>query len=201
MLELGIDKFTKCLIIVVFSSWPSIILPQDPASINFPVNIPWEQRETIFWDVSGLPIQPSLERTGNGRKDQVCSLNRVGSKGIYLMIILRCFSFLLQWKIIFIWWIQGKYAIFVEMVLKTNKSAAGIAWCPATALTSSKVTVLNLCTSSSHALYLYQVLGNYLEWHQGNRVDMISILKISKGNNSAKRYNLNTNHIQNYEVA
>ena len=30
---------------------------------------------------------------------------------------------------------------------------------------------------------------------------MISILKISKGNNSAKRYNLNTNHIQNYEVA
>ena len=30
---------------------------------------------------------------------------------------------------------------------------------------------------------------------------MISILKISKGNNSAKRYNFNTNHIQNYEVA
>ena len=28
---------------------------------------------------------------------------------------------------------------------------------------------------------------------------MISILKISKGNNSAKRYNLNTNHIQNYK--
>ena len=27
---------------------------------------------------------------------------------------------------------------------------------------------------------------------------MISILKISKGNNSAKRYNFNTNHIQNY---
>ena len=32
---------------------------------------------------------------------------------------------------------------------------------------------------------------------------MISILKISKGNNSAKRFtcNFNTNHIQNYEVA
>ena len=28
----------------------------------------------------------------------------------------------------------------------------------ATALTSSEVTVLNLCMSSSHALYLYQVL-------------------------------------------
>ena len=26
---------------------------------------------------------------------------------------------------------------------------------------------------------------------------MISILKISKGNNSAKRFNFNTNHIQN----
>ena len=30
---------------------------------------------------------------------------------------------------------------------------------------------------------------------------MISILKITKGNNSVKRYNFHTNHIQNYEVA
>ena len=30
---------------------------------------------------------------------------------------------------------------------------------------------------------------------------MISILKITKGDNSAKRYNFHTNHIQNYEVA
>ena len=30
---------------------------------------------------------------------------------------------------------------------------------------------------------------------------MISILKITKGINSAKRYNFHTNHIQNYEVA
>ena len=30
---------------------------------------------------------------------------------------------------------------------------------------------------------------------------MISILKISKGNNSAKRYNFHTNHIQNYKGA
>ena len=29
---------------------------------------------------------------------------------------------------------------------------------------------------------------------------MISILKISKGNNSAKRFNFNTNHIQNYKA-
>ena len=37
--------------------------------------------------------------------------------------------------------------------------------------------------------------------YQGYRVDMISILKITKGNNSAKRYNFHTNHIQNYKVA
>ena len=29
---------------------------------------------------------------------------------------------------------------------------------------------------------------------------MISILKITKGNNSAKRYNFHTNHIQNYDI-
>ena len=48
------------------------------------------------------------------------------------------------------------------------------------------VTVVNLCTSSSHALYFYQVFGNYLERYQSYRADTISILKISKGNNSAK---------------
>ena len=74
----------------------------------------------------------------------------------------------------------------VQCLLYNNKSAAGFAWCPATALTPSQVTVLNLCTSSGHALYLYQVLQNYMEWYQSYRVDMISILKITKGNNSAK---------------
>ena len=48
------------------------------------------------------------------------------------------------------------------------------------------VTVFNLCTSSGHALYLYQVLWNYLERYQSYRVDTISILKITKGNNSPK---------------
>ena len=47
-------------------------------------------------------------------------------------------------------------------------------------------TVVNLCRSSSHALYFYQVLLNYLKWYQSYRVDMISVLKITKGNNSAK---------------
>ena len=46
--------------------------------------------------------------------------------------------------------------------------------------------VVNLCTSSSHALYFCQVLWNYLKRYQSYRADTISILKISKGNNSAK---------------
>ena len=49
-----------------------------------------------------------------------------------------------------------------------------------------EVMVVNLCTSSGHALYFYQVLWNYLKQYLSYRVDTISILKISKGNNSAK---------------
>ena len=49
------------------------------------------------------------------------------------------------------------------------------------------VTVLYLCTSSGHALYFYQVLWNYLKPYQSYRADTISILKITKGNNSAKK--------------
>ena len=48
------------------------------------------------------------------------------------------------------------------------------------------VTVVDLCTSSGHALYFYQVLRNYLKRYQSYRADTISILKITKGNNSAK---------------
>ena len=88
--------------------------------------------------------------------------------------------------------IQGKVTCdfrFASLDRETipNKSAAGSAWCPTTALTLSEVTLLNLCTSSGHALYLYQVLQNYLERYQSYRVDMISILEITKGNNSAKK--------------
>ena len=46
--------------------------------------------------------------------------------------------------------------------------------------------VFHLCTSSGHALYFYQLLRNYLKWYQSYRADTISILKITKGNNSAK---------------
>ena len=48
------------------------------------------------------------------------------------------------------------------------------------------VTVINLCKSSSHALYLCQILWNYLKRYQSYKGDTISILKITKGNNSAK---------------
>ena len=48
------------------------------------------------------------------------------------------------------------------------------------------VAVVDLCTSSGHALYFYQVLRNYLKRYQSYRADAISIRKISKGNNSAK---------------
>ena len=48
------------------------------------------------------------------------------------------------------------------------------------------MTVVDLCTSPSHALYFYQVLWNYLKRYQSYRADTISIPKISKGNNSAK---------------
>ena len=47
--------------------------------------------------------------------------------------------------------------------------------------------VVYLCTSSGHALYFYHVLLNYLTQYLSYRADTISILKISKGNNSAKK--------------
>ena len=39
---------------------------------------------------------------------------------------------------------------------------------------------------SDHALYFYQVLLHYHKRYQSYRADTISILKITKGNNSAK---------------
>ena len=81
--------------------------------------------------------------------------------------------------------------ISILKITKGNNSAKNV----------GGVTVVDLCTLSGPALYFYQVLRNYLKRYQSYRVDMISILKISKGNNSAKRYNFNTNHIQNYKVA
>ena len=58
------------------------------------------------------------------------------------------------------------------------------------------VTVVNLCTSSGHALYFYQFLWNYLKRYQSYRADTISILKITKGNNSAKNVGgVNVDHL------
>ena len=66
--------------------------------------------------------------------------------------------------------------ISIRKITKANNSAKNV----------DGVTVLYLCTSSGHALYFYQVLWNYLNWYQSYRADTISILKITKGNNSAK---------------
>ena len=66
--------------------------------------------------------------------------------------------------------------ISILKITKGNNSAKNV----------GGVTVVNLCTSSGHALYFYQVLWNYLEPYQSYRADTISILKITKGNNSAK---------------
>ena len=46
------------------------------------------------------------------------------------------------------------------------------------------MTVINRCTSSGIALYLYQVL--ILERYQSYREDTISIVNITEGNNSAR---------------
>ena len=66
--------------------------------------------------------------------------------------------------------------ISIRKITKGNNSAKNV----------GGVTVSYLCTSSGHALYFYQVLWNYLNWYQSYRADTISILKITKGNNSAK---------------
>ena len=66
--------------------------------------------------------------------------------------------------------------ISIRKITKGNNSAKNL----------GGVTVVNLCTSSGHALYFYQVLCHYLKRYQSNRVNTISIRKITKGNNSTK---------------
>ena len=66
--------------------------------------------------------------------------------------------------------------ISILKITKGNNSAKNV----------GGVTVIYLSTSSGHALYFYQVLQNYLKQYQSYRADTISILKITKGNNSAK---------------
>ena len=66
--------------------------------------------------------------------------------------------------------------ISILKITKGNNSAKNV----------GGVTVVNLCTSSGHVLFVYQVLWNYLERCQSYTADKISILKITKGNNSTK---------------
>ena len=46
------------------------------------------------------------------------------------------------------------------------------------------VTVLALCTSSDHSIYLYQVLPKYLERLKSYGANTISIQILTKGHNS-----------------
>ena len=75
-------------------------------------------------------------------------------------------------------WYQSYRAdtISIRKITKGNNSAKNV----------GGVTIVYLCTLSGHALYFYQVLWNYLKRYQSYREDTISILKITKGNNSAK---------------
>ena len=66
--------------------------------------------------------------------------------------------------------------ISIRKITKGNNSAQNV----------GGVRVFDLCKSSGHALYFYQVLWNYLKRYQCYRANSISILKITKGNNSAK---------------
>ena len=66
--------------------------------------------------------------------------------------------------------------ISIRKITKGNNSAKNVV----------RATVVNLCMSSGHALYLCQVSWNNLERYQSYRVATISIGKITKGDNSAK---------------
>ena len=66
--------------------------------------------------------------------------------------------------------------ISIRKITKGNNSAKNV----------GGVTVVDLCMSSGHALYLCQVSCNNLGRYQSYRMDTISIGKITKGNNSAK---------------
>ena len=103
--------------------------------------------------------------------------------------------------------------------IKINKSAAGTAWCPATALTSSEVTVLNLCTSSSHALYctkFWEIIWNdikviewtwFLYWKfqreiilQKDTISKLTIYKITKWHKTEKTVEGVTVHNQSLVI-
>ena len=75
-------------------------------------------------------------------------------------------------------WYQSYRAdtISILKITKGNNSAKN----------ASGATVVNLSTSSGHALYFYQVLWHYHKRYQSYRADTISVLENTKGNNSAK---------------
>ena len=85
-------------------------------------------------------------------------------------------------------YISTKFCEIISNGIKVIERTWFLYWKLQRGITCNNVgglTVVNLCTSSGHALYFYQVLWHYLERYQSYRADTISILKITKGNNSA----------------
>ena len=78
--------------------------------------------------------------------------------------------------VLYFYQVLWNYLKRYQIITKGNNSAKNV----------GRVTVFYLCTSSDHALYWCQVSWNYLERYQNYRADTTSILKITKGNNSAK---------------
>ena len=88
-------------------------------------------------------------------------------------------------------YISTKFCEIISISIKVIERTRFLYWKLQRGNNSAKkvggVTVVDLCTLSSHALYFYQVLWNYLKRYQSYRADTISIPKISKGNNSPKK--------------
>ena len=90
---------------------------------------------------------------------------------------LSCFIFLPNlWNYLERYQSYRVNTISILKITKGNNSAKNV----------GGVTIVHLCTLSGHALYFYQVLWHYLKQYQSYRADTISILKITKGNNSTK---------------
>ena len=115
---------------------------------------------------------PKISRGNNSAKNVggVNVINLCTSSGNALYLCQVSWNYLEQYQS------YRADTISIGKITKGNNSAKNV----------GGVTVPYLCTSSGHTLYFYQVLWNYLNWYQSYRADTISILKITKGNNSAK---------------
>ena len=81
--------------------------------------------------------------------------------------------------------ICAKFCEIISNGIKVIKGTQFLYWKITRGNNSTKnvggATVVNLCTFSGHALYLYLVSWNYFERYQSYRADTLSILKIING--------------------